>query len=208
MSDIGTLFHIEEDSKNGMKRGSKKIYSLIGATNHSDTQREENDLYCTHPKAIEELLKIESFQHKIWEPCDGLGHISETLIKYGHEVRCSDIIIRERNIERINFLLYNGEKWDGDIITNPPYSDAASFVRKAIDVVNDECKVAMWLRILFLESQSRKDLFKEFPPKRVWISSSRIPCGKNGDFSGQSAQAYAWFIWEKGHKGETILNWF
>lgn len=32
----------------------------------------------------------------------------------------------------------------------------------------------------------------------------------NGNFKafGSSAAAYAWFIWEKGYKGETILKWF
>jgi hypothetical protein len=32
----------------------------------------------------------------------------------------------------------------------------------------------------------------------------------NGDFDkyGSSAAAYAWFIWEKGYKGETTVKWF
>nr|DAL54124.1 MAG TPA_asm: adenine-specific methyltransferase [Caudoviricetes sp.] len=32
----------------------------------------------------------------------------------------------------------------------------------------------------------------------------------NGDFDsiGGSAAAYAWFVWEKGYKGETIVKWF
>jgi len=37
-------------------------------------------------------------------------------------------------------------------------------------------------------------------------------CAKNGDFDGMragggSAVAYAWFIWEKGYQGETIIGW-
>ena len=32
----------------------------------------------------------------------------------------------------------------------------------------------------------------------------------NGDFEafGSSAAAYAWFVWEKGFKGETTVKWF
>ena len=76
--------------------------------------------------------------------------------------------------------------WQGDIITNPPYSCAVEMVRKALSVIADDCKVAMWLRILFLESKYRKELFKEFPPKRIWVSSSRIPCSdRNGSFKGK-----------------------
>jgi hypothetical protein len=38
-------------------------------------------------------------------------------------------------------------------------------------------------------------------------------CAKNAEFEkmiagGGSAVAYAWYIWEKGYKGDTILKWF
>ena len=35
-------------------------------------------------------------------------------------------------------------------------------------------------------------------------------CAKNGDFSQYTGKAmsFAWFIWEKGYKGDTILKWF
>ena len=40
---------------------------------------------------------------------------------------------------------------------------------------------------------------------------NRIACAKNGDFeklnNQGSAIAYAWFIWEKGFKGDTIVKW-
>ena len=37
-------------------------------------------------------------------------------------------------------------------------------------------------------------------------------CAKNGKFdemraSGGSAVAYAWFVWQKGWKGKTIVEW-
>lgn len=53
----------------------------------------------------------------------------------------------------------------------------------------------------------RKRFFEQYPPVRIWISSRRIPCGMNGEF-GASAQGYAWFVWEKGYKGQTTINWF
>lgn len=191
-----------------MAKKSANVYSTLGASNHATGERAQYDLYCTHPKAVEELLKLERFSHQIWEPCDGLGHISDTLAENGYDVRRSDIITRNRDIEQLDFLLYNGKEWQGDIITNPPYSCATDMVRKALAVVADGCKVAMWLRILFLESKHRQELFREFPPKRIWVSSSRIPCSdREGNFRG-SAQGYAWYIWEKGYKGETIIDWF
>ena len=191
-----------------MSKKSANVYSTLGASNHATGERAQYDLYCTHPKAVEELLKLEQFSPQIWEPCDGLGHISDTLIANGYDLRRSDITTRGRDIEQLDFLAYDSEQWQGDIITNPPYSCATDIVRKALSVVADGCKVAMWLRILFLESKHRQELFREFPPKRIWVSSSRIPCSdRDGNFRG-SAQGYAWYLWQKGYKGETIINWF
>lgn len=191
-----------------MAKKSANVYSTLGASNHATGERAQYDLYCTHPKAVEGLLKLEQFSHQIWEPCDGLGHISDTLAKNGYDVRRSGIITRNRDIEQLDFLAYNGAEWQGDIITNPPYSCATDMVRKALSVVSGRRKVAMWLRILFLESKHRQELFRELPPKRIWVSSSRIPCSdREGNFRG-SAQGYAWYIWEKGYKGETKIDWF
>lgn len=158
------------------KRGAN-VYSTLGASNHAQGERAEFDLYCTHPNAVTELLKLESFQNEIWEPCDGLGHISDTLIANGYNVRRSDIVTRGRDIEQLDILQCN-EPWNGDICTNPPYSHALPIIRKCLDLVGEGCKVAMWLRILFLESKARKELFREYPPKRVWISSSRLSAAR------------------------------
>ena len=104
--------------------------------------------------------------------------------------------------------------WDGDIITNPPYKFSEEFIRQAINLIPDGKKVAMFLKIQFLEGKKRKMLFSEYPPVRIWISSSRILCAKNGKFEeekkklGGGAVAYAWYIFEKGYRGPTILKWF
>lgn len=182
-----------------MTKQGANVYRTLGASNHTDSARAILDLYCTHPRAVEALLKLERFGNKVWEPCDGLGHISNTLKASGYDVRCSDILTRGRDIERLDFLT-NKERWDGDIISNPPYSDALPIILKAIEAISEGHKVAMWLRILFLEGKARQKFYREYPPKRVWISSTRIPCSKNGQHFGASAQGYAWFIWEKGIK--------
>jgi hypothetical protein len=70
----------------------------------------------------------------------------------------------------------------------------------------------MFLRIQFLESKERGEFFKSFPPKTVYVSRSRIPCAKNGNFEeykeNGSASCYCWFVWEKGFNGTTKLKWF
>ena len=67
----------------------------------------------------------------------------------------------------------------------------------------------MFLKIQFLEGKARRELFRQHPPKVVYVSSSRLLCAPNGDFTNTngSAVAYAWFVWEKGFKGDTIIKW-
>lgn len=43
--------------KNDWKGNYKSIYSTLGASNHSDYERAENDFYSTDPEAIDYLLK-------------------------------------------------------------------------------------------------------------------------------------------------------
>ena len=43
--------------------GNKKTtYLTLGASNHTDAEREINDYYATEPKATELLCKIETFR--------------------------------------------------------------------------------------------------------------------------------------------------
>lgn len=111
-----------------------------------------------------------------------------------------------------DFLSPNNQSWHGDIITNPPYKFAVDFVEKALQIAPGKHKVAMFLKVQFLEGKGRKQLFTQHPPKVVYVSSSRIQCAKNGEFDkmkegGGSAVAYAWYVWEKGYKGNTIIKW-
>lgn len=95
-----------------------------------------------------------------------------------------------------------------DIITNPPYSIATEFVQHCLDVSMDSTKIAMFLKIQFLESKKRWELFKNNPPKKVYVFVNRVNCGKNGVFGKESsAVCYAWFIWEKGFNGKPTIDW-
>ena len=77
----------------------------------------------------------------------------------------------------MDFLQYDGV-FQGDIITNPPYSIAEEFVRKSIEVLQSGHKVAMLLRLNFLEGQKRRKLFEKYNPCRIYVFSKRINCQK------------------------------
>ncbi len=192
------------------KFNETKVFSILGASNHSATERETNDFYATDPTALIALLDTgEVFSENVWECACGDGALSKTLTSYGYNVKSTDLIYRGYGEGNVDFLAFDGE-YDGDIVTNPPYGNAKEFVEKALGVVTDGHKVAMLLRLQFLETKARRALFEKFPPKYVYVSSSRIQCAKNGEFkeAGSSAVAYAWFVWEKGFAGETTVRWF
>lgn len=194
---------------------NKSAFTCLGASNHSLTEREENDYYATHPSHVEELLKLETFNKNIWECAVGGGHIANVLEKNDYEVYGTDIVYRGWHATNYyDFLnMENNEiimsKWHGDIITNPPYKYAKEFIQNAIKVIDEGNKIAMFLKLTFLEGQARKQLFNKYPPKTIYVYSKRALCAKNGEFEKypSSAIAYAWFIWEKGFKGNPIIKW-
>ena len=192
------------------------IYKTLGASNHTDKEREINDFYATSPDAIDKLLEVEKLYSNIWEPASGEGHLVKRLREKGYSVFASDIIQRDFPLDDIQDFLqsdYASAPYDFDILTNPPYKYAKEFVLRALSLVNEGRKVCMFLKLTFLEGKSRyKELFSKSPPKTIYVFSERIMCAKNGDFEGMkagggSAVAYAWFVWEKGFTGDTIVKW-
>lgn len=187
-------------------------FVTIGASNHTEETREQDDFYATDPIALERLLEVETFDPFVWECACGQGHLSEVLKSAGYIVRSTDLIDRGYGEGGIDFLLCQ-DHFNGDIITNPPYKYAQKFIEHALSLVQNDNRVAMFLKLTFLEGINRRKMFDELPPEYIYVSSSRIQCAKNGDFelyekSGGTAIAYAWFIWRKGFMGEPKVRWF
>lgn len=184
-------------------------FRLLGASNHVDHERGDNDFYATDPKAIDLLLTKEIPHKNVWECAAGQCHLADALTDKGFVVKKSDIVQRRYDVEILDFLECTEKAYNCDILTNPPFKTAEAFVRQALSLVDDGYNVYMFLKLTFLEGASRKNLFIEFPPKSVYVFSKRIGVAKNGDFSTckSPVQAYAWFVWQKGYKGDTILDW-
>lgn len=181
------------------------INNQIGIPN---ADRQPNDLYCTNPIVLEKLLEVEEFDKNIWECCNGLGHLSNVLIKKGYNVKKSDIINYKGDDTNIIDFLNCNDKYDGDIITNPPYRNAEDFIIKSHDLINDGRKIAMYLKINFLSSQKRYSLFQTYKPQTVYIMSTRYSCAKNGNFTNiNGTMDYCWVIWVKGNTKDTLIKW-
>ena len=181
-----------------------KALSIVGSS-RSNGEREKDDFYPTPSYAVDELLKREVFNGNIWECACGDGAISEVFLKKGFEVRSSDLIDRDYGIVE-NF--FEADYVADNIVTNPPFKYALEFVNEAKKKSN--CKIAMFLKTVFLESDKRKPMFedKEFPLKTVYQFSKRVTLYKDGVKMKNSGMiSYAWYVWEKGYCGKPTLEW-
>lgn len=192
-------------------------FSCNGCSNHSKGERASEDFYASDPKSAVWLLTLEPQISDVLEPFVGLGHLAEPFRKAGKLRAVQDLVDRGYYPNGIkvsygdDFLQIN-EVWHGDIVSNPPYSGSISYVKHCLDLLTESRYLALLLKLTFLEGKGRREFFESNPPKRVWVSSSRLLCVKNGCFEEakktSSAVAYAWFIWQKGYKGDTVIKWF
>lgn len=198
-----------------MKEFKANIFSQLGASNHSDKNREIFDYYATDPIAVDKFLKTINKENirigkNIWECATGENHIKNVLIKYGYNVIGTDIVDRGKIDKQLDFLSLKENPYPNrTILTNPPYKLALEFLKKAYELQQNGDLIILMLKIQFLEGKSRYNFYKNNNPKYVLIHSSRVNCANNGDFETykSSAMCYTWFIFEKGYKGDTILKW-
>ena len=187
-------------------RNKKSVFGMLGASSHSNLERINNDYYATDPKAMDYLLKYESFDRNIWECACGGGNLSERLKKNGYRVFSSDLVDRGYGVSGVDFLKQT-KPFNGDIITNPPFNLSTEFVLKALEL--SKRKVAMFLKLQFLEGTTRyKKIFKNNPPNKVYVFVKRINCYPNNVCeSFKNGICYCWYIWDKNDISEPKIRW-
>ena len=174
---------------------------IVGHNHHGN--REKNDFYATPAKTTMALLDVEVFSNNVWECCCGEGHISKVLKDNGHSVTSTDLVDRGYGIGRVDFLMET-QRHD-NIITNPPYKNALAFAKHAVDLAHE--KVALLLKLSFLEGIERKAFFKKHPPATVYVFSQRQSLMKNGEPYVGGMMALAWFVWDKDRLKTTEVKW-
>jgi len=187
---------------------TQSVMATLNASNHSEKDRAQQDYYASPPHTILDLFAVEVFSQSVWEPACGEGHLSKAMETTGKIVYSTDII--DRGYGNVyDFIGMERKQWDGDIITNPPFSHSTEFAERALDTLLTGRKLALLLRIQFLESVKRQRLFQTQPPKMVYVYARNIRCAKNGDFANATGNAstYCWFVWEKGWKGTPGIGW-
>lgn len=190
------------------------VFKTIGASNHSDKERESQDYYATDPVAIDKLAAVYEIPHYVWEPACGEGHLSKRLMERGHLVASNDIINRGYGEVWFDFFHFNNLPYGFQgkdnvcILTNPPYKSATKFVEHAIELLPHGKPAIMLLKTTALEGKGRwEKLYSKGYLKAVYQFKERLLCAKNGDFDGMkagggSAVSYAWFIFANDGKND------
>jgi hypothetical protein len=177
-----------------------RAHSIVGYSN----ERAENDFYPTPDHVTMDIMRLEKFCGDIWEPACGDGAMSKVLSIKGNPVYSSDLIDRGYGSAPVNFLTTYRKV--NNIITNPPFILAEKFVYHALQ--NASNKVAMFLKLSFLEGAARKIMFEQTPLARVYVYSKRVSLRRNGEGKqGSGMIAFAWFVWEQWFEGEPVIRW-
>ena len=87
------------------------------------------------------------------------------------------------------------------------YKYAQEFIEISLSLPNVK-KIAMLLKLVFLEGITRYRLFKGSPLKKVYVFCKRQPI-RCQSYKGNNSSmiAYAWFVWDKDYKGKPQIDW-
>lgn len=155
----------------------------------------------------------------VWEPAAGNCALSVVLHERfpHHTIINTDIKMRDIPLDKEHdFLLDSPPSYvpgHVDIITNPPFSQAYEFVEKALDITDGD--IIMLLRLAFLETTRRRELFDKKHLKEVWVSSKRIHFSspslkqreKETGKKSNSGMAMAWFVFNRNYEGDPVIKW-
>lgn len=189
---------------------------------NSEAEREENDFYATDPYAVYKMRSMWDeigLSTYIWECACGQGHLAKAFNDLGYCVRATDLIDRDNSGLTVDFLSCDKDNWawGGDIVTNPPFKYASEFIEKSMELIDDGHLACFLLKVQFLETTKRAELFKRCGLKYVIVNSERICCAKNGEFDKYfkkgangaykgGTQLYCWFVFQKGYDGEPMIK--
>jgi hypothetical protein len=175
--------------------------------------RVEGDRYWTEAWVTRALLSKVRFRGTIWEPACGRGDMAHVLFANGYKVIISDIAgdtLGCVGASRTNFLTH-GSPGDAtfSIVTNPSYTLAEAFIRKALELTQRAGgMVAMLLRNEYDCAASRRDLFEResFAAKFVLTKRPKWADGI-GRHSASPRHNFAWFLWDWEHRGPARIEW-
>lgn len=173
-------------------------------------EREPNEFYPTPIEPVRSIIHAE-LQHlrrfpSIWGPACGTGVIGRELRAHGFQTIDSDLIDRGCGAEIKSFYDFE-EAPARAMLENPPFAECgwgngkARWLYHALETLDMEY-MGLLMNWGFPGAGGLAPFWAKFPPARVYLMRWKI------DFTGQGAPPMlnGWFIWDKKHKGETVLR--
>lgn len=173
-------------------------------------EREPDEFYPTPAEPTRALLSAEIGRLNefatIWEPACGDGAMVREMHAVGLDVFGSDLIDRGCGAVIRDFYDFTSPAADA-IVTNPPFDQCgwgngkARWLYHALETLDVEY-MALLLNWSWPGAGGLAPFWAKYPPARVYLMRWKI------DFTGQGAPPMlnAWFVWDKQHRGETILR--
>lgn len=170
--------------------------------------RTGKDFYETPEWCVHDLAKHwkPAKRGVLLDPCAGSGAIP---LAAPWRRRWAVWDIRKRAAERAHRKT-GAPYWFGDcrkrgipedvaaIVTNPPFSDAASIIQWALENMRSGTQVVMLLRLPFLAAKKGREWIATNVPD-VYLMSERPSFVKRGEKKGKSDMSeYAWMVWTVG----------
>lgn len=189
----------------------------MSSTRVKERQGLHLDFYETPEKVVAGLFEVDFFEGDIsnmLEPSAGKGAIVKAVRKKKPDLKITAVEIQEDFASDLaetgaefiigDFLKSGPSPIYDTIVANPPYSQAENFIRHAFEFLSPSGKMAFLLRLPFLASVKRYDLFKELRPIEVNVLSQRPKFGGNNIDSCD----YAWIVWKRNPSMSlTSFNW-
>lgn len=165
---------------------------------------ENNELYNTPDIALESFYDqypaVFNGYNKYYDPCNGLGKISNFLKSIGKECITSDIVDYGCQDFVKDFIELDDLPEGIDcVIFNPPFTLTEAFIDKFYELAakgNRNISLLMFNRMTTIESNSRGKKFKDFTwtMENMWQFSFRVSCTKGlKEETTANSVAYSWF---------------
>jgi hypothetical protein len=173
-------------------------------------EREPNEFYPTPPDPTRAILHAEIDRLRefdtIWEPAAGDGAMVREMEAMGLYVVKSDLIDRGCGAAIRSFYDFDVAQSPA-ILTNPPFAECnerdgkGRWIWHALGTMDIEY-MALLMNWSWPGAGGHAGLWAKHPPARVYLMRWKI------DFTGQGAPPMlnGWFVWDKKHKGETVLR--
>lgn len=156
------------------------------------------DFYPTPPDVTWALLDFLNIPKTtlIWEPAAGSGDMVNAMVRRGYAVMGSDIR------GGMDFFCTDPPDGAGMIITNPPFSAAEGFIRRAAEL---GLPFAFLLKSQYWHAARRRALFEELTPTYV------LPLTWRPDFlfkqqgGGSPLMDVMWCVWDLRMRGGAAM---